>query len=75
MKHKDIRRFVMLTIKCFVILLVIGILLPKAVEWLLYSLINDTKIYKNSIFVYKLVDINYKFIYNYILTFYLFFKV
>ena len=75
MKHKDLWHFVILTIKCFVILLVIGILLPSVVEWLLHSLINDTKIYKNSVFVYKLVDINYKFVYNYILTFYLFFKV
>ena len=75
MKHKDLWRFVILTIKCFVILLGIGILLPNVVEWLLHGLINDTKIYKNSVFVYKLVDINYKFVYNYILTFYLFFKI
>ncbi|MBU3142174.1 endonuclease III [Clostridium sp. CF012] len=74
MKDKELLRFVMLTIKCFVVLMVIGIFLPKAVDYLLQCLINNTKIYKNSIFVYKLVDKNYKLVYNYILTFYLFFK-
>ncbi|GCD09469.1 endonuclease III [Clostridium tagluense] len=73
MKNKDLCRFVMLTIKCFVILLVIGVLLPKAVDCILQNL-NNTTIYKNSIFVYKLVDKNYKLAYNYVLTFYLFFR-
>ena len=75
MKHKDLWHFLMLTIKCFAILLVIGILLPKAVDCLLQYLIVNTKIYKNSIMVYNLVDNNYKLVYNYILTFYLFFRV
>ncbi|MFT5872951.1 MAG: hypothetical protein ACI8WT_001892 [Clostridium sp.] len=74
MKNKDLWRFVMLTIKCFIILLVIGIFLPKTVDYLLQNLINNTKIYKNSIVVYKLVDNNYKLVYNYIRIFYLFFK-
>lgn len=74
MRHKELLRFVMLTIKCFVILLVIGVFLPKAVEYLLQNIINNTTIYKNSIFVYKLVDKNYKLAYSYILTFYLFFR-
>jgi hypothetical protein len=74
MKHKELLLFVMLTIKCFVILLVIGVFLPKAVEFLLHNLINNTTIYKNSIFVNKLVDKNYKLAYNYILTFYLYFR-
>lgn len=74
MKHKELWRFIFLTIKCFVILLVIGILLPKAIDCLLQNLIDNTKNYKNSILVYKLVDKNYKLVYNYILTFYLFFR-
>jgi len=65
----------MLTIKCFIILIVLGIFLPKFVDYSLERLINDTKIYKNSVMVYKLVDNNYKLVYNYILTFYLFFRV
>ncbi len=64
----------MLTIKCFIILLIIGIVLPKVVEYLLQNLVNNTKNYKNSIFVCKLVQKNYKLVYNYILTFYLFFR-
>ena len=75
MKQKDLFHFAVLTIKCFIILIVIGIFLPKLVDYLLQSLINNTKIYKNSIVVYKLVDNNYKLVYNYILTFYLFFRV
>lgn len=74
MKNKDLWHFIMLTVKCFIILLVIGILLPKAIDYLLYNLINNTRIYKNSVVVYKLVDKNYKLVYNYVLTFYLFFR-
>jgi len=49
--------------------------MPKAVDYMLHNLINNTNVYKNSVVVYKLVDNNYKLVYNYILTFYLFFKV
>jgi hypothetical protein len=75
MKNKDLWRFILLTGKCFIILLVIGLLLPKVIDYLLQNLINNTRIYKNSVVVYKLVDKNYKLVYNYILTFYLFFRV
>ena len=75
MKHNEVTNFVILTIKCFLILLVIGILLPKAVDLFLYNLINNSEIYKNSTAVYNLVDVNYKLVYNYILKFYLFFRV
>lgn len=74
MRNRELWHFIILTVKCFIILLVIGILLPKAIDYLLENLINNTKIYKNSVAVNKLVNINYKFIYNYILTFYLFFR-
>lgn len=75
MKHKDLWNFVIVTIKCFIILLVIGILMPKVVDYLLQNLISNTRIYKNSVLVYNLVDNNYKLVYNYILVFYLFFKI
>ena len=75
MRNKDFRHFIWTTIKCFIILLVLGIFLPKAIDFLLNNLISNTKIYKNSIVVYKLVDKNYELVYNYILTFYLFFRV
>jgi hypothetical protein len=75
MKHKELWHFVMLTLKCFLILLVIGILLPRAADHLLQNLIDNTKIYRNSVAVYRLVDINYKLVYNYVLTFYLFFRI
>ena len=74
MKNKDLIHFVVLIFKCFIILIVIGIFLPKIVDYSLDRLINDSKIYKNSVVVYKLVDNNYKLVYNYVLTFYLFFK-
>jgi len=75
MKRRELWHFALLTLKCFIILIVIGIFIPKAVDYLLQNLINNTKIYKNSVRVYKLVDNNYKIVYNYILTFYLFFRV
>jgi hypothetical protein len=75
MKRKELWRFIILTIKCFAILLVLGVFLPKAIDYLLQNLISNTKIYRNSVVVYKLVDKNYKLVYNYILTFYLFFRV
>ena len=75
MMNKDLVHFVMLSIKCFFILIIIGIILPRVVDYSLERLINNSKIYKNSIVVYKLVDNNYKLAYNYILTFYLFFRV
>lgn len=75
MRHNDLWDFTMLMIKCFVILIVLGIFLPMAVDYLLQNLISNTKIYKNSIVVYKLVDKHYKLVYNYILTFYLFFRL
>jgi len=74
MRNKELWSFIILTIKCFLILLVIGILLPNALDLILQSLMDNTKNYKNTIFVYKLVDKNYKLVYNYILTFYLFFR-
>jgi len=75
MKHKDLLYFAMLILKCFIILIIVGIFMPKTVDYLLENLINNTNIYKNSVLVYKLVDNNYKLVYNYILTFYLFFRV
>jgi hypothetical protein len=75
MIHNEVLHFIILTIKCFLILLVIGVLLPKVVDLLLYNLIYNTEIYKNSTAVYKLVDVNYKLVYNYILKFYMFFRV
>lgn len=74
MKSKDLMHFIILMVKCFIILLVIGIILPKVIDFLLFNLISNTKVYKNSILVYKIVDNNYKLVYNYILTFYLFFR-
>lgn len=74
MKYNDKCKFAALTLKCFIILIVIGIFMPKVVDYLLQNLITNTKIYRNSIVVYKLVDNNYKLVYNYILTFYLFFR-
>ena len=74
MKNKDFWDFLITVIKCFVILMVVGLLLPRVVDFLLQNLISNTRIYQNSTVVYNLVDKNYKLIYNYILTFYLFFR-
>ena len=75
MKHGDLFHFVILSIKCFIILIVMGIFLPQFVDYSLSRLINNPNRYINSVMVYKLVDNNYKLVYNYVLTFYLFFRV
>ena len=74
MRNGELWHFIVLTIKCFVVLLVMGIFLPRALDCLLQSLTNNTRNYRHTIFVYKLVDKNYRLVYNYVLTFYLFFR-
>lgn len=75
MKDRYLFHFVTLSIKCFIILIVMGIFLPQFVDYSLSRLINNPNRYINSVMVYKLVDNNYKLVYNYVLTFYLFFRV
>ncbi|GLC32446.1 hypothetical protein bsdE14_38560 [Clostridium omnivorum] len=65
--------FVLNIIKCFLILIIFGVLLPQIVDYFLYS-IYKSNIYDNSILVYNLIDNNYKILYNYIYIFKLLFS-
>lgn len=63
-KNKNIE-FILLIIKCFFVLILFGIMLPKLIDNFLYYLYKGN-VYDNSIFVNFLVDKNKKILYNYI---------
>lgn len=64
-KQENLIEFISLIIKCFLVLILFGMLLPKVIDGLLYYFYK-TNIYDNSIFVNFLVDKNMKILYNYI---------
>jgi hypothetical protein len=64
-KRKNVLEFLYLILKCFLVLFLLGFLLPKLIDGALYYFYK-TNIYDNSIFVNFLVDKNMKILYNYI---------
>ncbi|OFI07610.1 hypothetical protein CLOACE_02140 [Clostridium acetireducens DSM 10703] len=66
---QEVIEFNITIIKCFAVFLLLGLFLPKIIDYALYKLINNTNIYKNSIFVYNVINRNINFIYNYIYIF------
>lgn len=68
----ELKKFISLYIKTLVILIFMGIILPNILEYGLYILTKDTRIYDNSILVGKCIDKPQKFLYNYIYIFKLF---
>lgn len=64
-KQENVIEFLYLILKCFFILILFGMLLPKVIDGLLYYFYK-TNIYDNSIFVNFLVDKNMKILYNYL---------
>lgn len=63
--HNSRIEFIVLIIKCFMVLIIFGFMLPKLIDNFLFYLYKGN-IYENSIFVNFVVDKNNKFIYNYI---------
>ncbi len=61
-------------IKCFIILLFFGILLPKIMDLFLYNFFMKNHVYENSTLVFNRLNLKVKLIYNYILVFSNFFK-
>jgi hypothetical protein len=61
----DLLEFSLIIIKCFVILLFFGFILPKLVDNLMFFF-HKSDMYDNSIFVSYVVDKNSKLLYNYI---------
>lgn len=64
----DMYIFIMNLLKSFIILLIIGKLLPDLLRILLEKVYGRSYMYKNSIFVYNLVDKNEKIFYNFIIV-------
>lgn len=63
-KNKAVE-FVLLILRCFLVLILFGLLLPKLIDNFLYYLYK-ANIYDNSVFVNFIVDKNKKILYNYI---------
>lgn len=68
---RDIKEFFKLYFKCFLILLFMGVVMPKAVEFILNYFVS-CNIYENSQFVYKSINKQLEIIYNYLQIFDLF---
>ncbi len=60
--------FLISIIKCFFILLMFGVYFPKIINYILIKYIINNNLHENSIFVFKVVNINRKIvsIYSYI---------
>jgi hypothetical protein len=63
-KHSALE-FILTIMKCFFILIVFGVYLPKIVDSFLFFLYKSN-VYHNSMFVNYVVDKNGKLLYNYI---------
>ncbi|OOO63156.1 endonuclease III [Clostridium tepidum] len=63
------KKTIITLIKCFLILLFFGSLLPRILDMILYNFFIKNKVYENSTLVFKNIDLKIKIIYNYILVF------
>ncbi|NFF01858.1 endonuclease III [Clostridium botulinum] len=65
----EYKKAIVTLIKCFLILLFFGALLPRALDSVLYNFFMKNKVYENSTLEFKNIDLKIKIIYNYILVF------
>ncbi|AZV56124.1 endonuclease III [Clostridium sp. AWRP] len=61
--------FIIVTLKCFFILLFFGIFLPRCIDFVIYNFVVKPHSYENSIFVYSIFSKNMNMIYNYTIVF------
>lgn len=61
--------FIIEVLKCFFILVFLGMFLPKFIDLVIYNLVVKSHSYDNSIFVYNIFSKNIDIIYNYITVF------
>jgi hypothetical protein len=62
---KEMVDFLITVLKCFFILLVLGMFLPRIVDFILYKLINKYNNYDNYLFVNSVLKSNYNVISGY----------
>ena len=67
--------FIILLLKCYLIILTLGLILPKAIDLVLRFLMNRYTNYRNSTFVFNFISKNELLICRYIYIFDSFFKL
>lgn len=60
---------VILVMKCFLILIFFGVILPKLVDYSIYLFISKSEVHNNSILVYNVLEWDKRIIYNFIYLF------
>ncbi|AGK97568.1 hypothetical protein Clopa_2722 [Clostridium pasteurianum BC1] len=60
---------VILIMKCFLILIFLGVILPKLVDYSIYLFISKSEVHNNSILVYNVLEWDKRIIYNFIYLF------
>lgn len=66
---EDFKKNLVLTIRCFIILIILGIILPHYIERIIFELIFRYNVHGNSTFVYATLNENYLIIYKFIYLF------
>ncbi|OBR94882.1 MULTISPECIES: endonuclease III [Clostridium] len=61
--------FIIVTLKCFFILVFFGVFLPRCIDFVIYNFVVKPHSYDNSIFVYSIFTKNMNIIYNYTIVF------
>lgn len=67
--NEELGDFIIVLLKCFLILIFLGMVLPKVLDYILYYFISKPNIYDNSILVNNIVNKNLDIIYKYITVF------
>lgn len=56
---------VKIIIKCFFVLMIFGVFLPKIIDYFLYIILISKRPGSNSVLVYNLINKNRSFLFNY----------
>lgn len=62
-------KFIVTIFKCFLILVLFGIFLPKFLDYMLYYFMIKPDMYQNSLFVYSAYNKNIILLYNFAVVF------
>lgn len=65
----DIKKFIILYIECFLILFIMGIVIPHALEQVLNQIYDQQQIHQNSILVGRQLSKPLQILYKYVYTF------
>lgn len=68
-ENDEIVNSLILIMKCFLILIFLGVILPKLVDYSIYLFISKSEVHNNSILVYNVLESDKRIIYNFIYLF------